>query len=355
MTPMTASTSWPLTVKVGSGFLLRSAVIGLMCLVLGVWGIYDYVVSIPTQELQYHRAEVARQFNRIAEPLLSESSEAKNTDPSNSVALVDFRQAVIANLGIEPAQSLADQVNGLEQVDTSNADASLSLNELGRLLANYLKTAGIGHTPADKVTNRWLATVGGMTVVAQTPMALDGTPIAELKPMRDAANAALNVWGDVQPPSKYDRPMQWMFILCLPFVPWYAWVAFTASKRTYQLDEDGTVHVPAGTWPRDDIAEIDMSVWMRKSKATLVHVDGRRAVLDDYVFKGLFRIIGELAHNQDPAMWTNEAKRVKPDADAVVDEGADAEASTDDPSTEKVSRDPASKVRSGNANNDNLD
>jgi len=319
MTHMNDSTSWPLTVQVSSGFLLRSAIIAVLCLVLGLWGIYDYLVKLPTQELLYHRAEVARQFNRIAEPILNTSDEAPDSDATvDDEALAGFRDAIIADLRIEPAAKLADEVNGLQQVATDDTGASISLNEIGRLLAQHLKTVDTRLTQSEKVNTSWLAIVGVMTKVAQTPVGLNGKPVEELKMMRSAANQALNDWGDVQPPSKFDRPMQWLFILCLPFVPWYAWAAITARKRKYVLDQDGTLHMPGGTWSRDDIAEIDMSLWMRKSKAWVVHVDGHRALLDDYVFKGLHRIIGVLAHAQDSDQWTMDAKRVKADAPAAT-------------------------------------
>ena len=332
MMPMHESTSWPLTVKVGSGFLIRSAIIAVMCLVLGVWGIYDYLVTIPTQELQYHRAEVARQFNRIAEPLLAQSVQNGTTEPVDDEALTSFRNAIIADLRIEPMPKLADEVNGLQAVSKDGTDESVSLNALGRLLAQSLKAAGPPATPAAQITAKWLAAVGGMTVVAQSPVALGGQPVPELNLMGVAANSALSIWGDVQPPSKYDRPMQWMFILCLPFVPWYAWSAMTAKKRKYVLDKDGTLHLPDGTWAKDDIADIDMSLWMRKSKAWVVHVDGRRAVLDDYVYKGLHRIIGALANAQYPEQWTIEAKRVKVEEPTSIDD--------DIPDTAKVNVNP---------------
>jgi hypothetical protein len=43
----------------------------------------------------------------------------------------------------------------------------------------------------------------------------------------------------------------------------------------------------------------------------VVHTDGRRVLLDDYLFKGIFRIVGELAAAQYPDLWTDEAKKIK--------------------------------------------
>jgi hypothetical protein len=50
---------------------------------------------------------------------------------------------------------------------------------------------------------------------------------------------------------------------------------------------------------------------MAKSKAWAVHVDGTRVLLDDYVYKGLWKIVGALAAAQNPDTWTTDAKLVK--------------------------------------------
>ena len=115
-----------------------------------------------------------------------------------------------------------------------------------------------------------------------------------------------------------------VFILCLPFAPWYAWTLIKHGRRRYRLDEDGTLHLPEGTWAAEDIADIDMGTWMKSSKAWVVHTDGTRVMLDDYIYKPLWRIVGELAASRYPEAWTEEAKPVKPKADENADEDDDA-------------------------------
>jgi hypothetical protein len=82
-------------------------------------------------------------------------------------------------------------------------------------------------------------------------------------------------------------------------------------RQVYTLEDDGSLQMPQGTWPADDIADIDMDRWMAKSIAHVVHKDGRRVMLDDYKFKNMHRIVGELAHRFHPEAWTAEAKPVK--------------------------------------------
>ncbi|MCH2135360.1 MAG: hypothetical protein MK101_02130 [Phycisphaerales bacterium] len=308
---MDNTTSSELTVKVGSGFLIRSALIAVLCLVLGLWGIWDYVVAIPNQALQYQRAEVARQFNRAVEPILNGSTKTISKETAQGL-----RDAIISDLTIDRDASLAQEVAGLHTVakDAGNGDTEPSLSELGRLVAMAVQRRASDtspKTPADTSTTAWLKAVGAMAAITLTPTNVDGSPHEALGALHNESESALKSWGDVQPPSKYDRPIQWLFILCLPFVPWYAWTALVAMRRTYRLDAEGTLHMPEGSWISHDIADIDMSRWMAKSKAWVVHEDGTRVLLDDYVFKGLHRIVGRLAAQRHPDDWTDEARPVK--------------------------------------------
>ena len=38
-------------------------------------------------------------------------------------------------------------------------------------------------------------------------------------------------------PGEYDRLTQWAFMLCLPCVPYFLWMYFTANRRVYTLDD----------------------------------------------------------------------------------------------------------------------
>ena len=320
---MSESANWPLRAGIGPGFLIRAVLIALMCLVFGVWGIYDYVYKLPTQARVWHRAEVARTFNRLAEPIANGS-----TQKVNAAAMTAFSTAVLNDLKLEDDPYLVDEENGLQAVeDDAESGDKLTLARQA-LVAALLKAQGESQQPSTtdtgtlQLTRRWLATVAAMVQIAQTPTTIDGTPAPQLGQALVLSNAALQQWGDVQPPSKYDRPMQWLFILCLPFVPWYAWQAVHCGRRRFQLDQDGTMHLPEGTWTKDQLASIDMHRWMAKSKAWIVHVDGTRVLLDDYVYKGLWKIVGALAASQDPATWTADAKLVKA-ADKETEDAGD--------------------------------
>jgi len=149
----------------------------------------------------------------------------------------------------------------------------------------------------------------------------------------DLVDEKLLEYGSITPPSTYDRPMQWLFIICLPFGLYYFWVYWKMSKRAraYRLEDDGTLSTPEGTWSADHVVDIDMSRWVAKTgnarstwTAKLILDDETSLLLDDYIYQDMHLIIGTYAHRFYPQDWTPLAKRVK-NEDVECDEG-----STDD-------------------------
>jgi hypothetical protein len=128
-------------------------------------------------------------------------------------------------------------------------------------------------------------------------------------------------------PSKFNRMTQWVYIACLPMAPIFFILFLNANRQRYALDDDGTLHfqgdkeLRSGTWKPADIAEIDMSRWMAKSIATVVHADGRRLKLDAYLHKNLHLIVGAIASRLYPDKWDAEARVAK---DAAGDESGDS-------------------------------
>jgi len=175
-----------------------------------------------------------------------------------------------------------------------------------------------------------------LLLVAQNPLW-----IASLEVFRNALNSVgkniqdeayallvseLAIYGNVTPPSKFDRPMQWVFILCLPFGFYYLWKYVQMKKRSriYCLDNEGTLSTPEGIWQSSEIADIDMSRWIAKSgnsrstwTAKVIVGDNQPILLDDYIYNDMHLIIGALAHRFYPDQWTPLAKRVRID---VADE-----------------------------------
>jgi len=103
-------------------------------------------------------------------------------------------------------------------------------------------------------------------------------------------------------------------------------------RQRYRLDDEGALHFTgdkqqgAGVWAANEIADIDMSRWMRKSIAWVVRNDapssaGNRLKLDAYQHRNLEKVVGALASRFHPEQWDDEARpvKVKPEGDAVRD------------------------------------
>ena len=243
------------TTKLAARYWLKTIIMATVCIVLGLWGVWDYAVAIPRDAMEAARAETLR---TVKNGLDTESgSEHRVT-------------AVVA----------LDSAIGLDD----NQDASWS-----KSLEMMMRALSVGDLESQRVA---------MELVEE----------------------GLNEYGDVTAPSKFDRPMQWMFILCLPFGVYYIWVYFKMSKRatTYLLTDVGVLTTPEGTWSPDKIADIDMSRWIAKSgnarstwTAKVVLEDGSTVILDDFIYKDMHHIIGKLAHGFYPDEWTVLARRVK--------------------------------------------
>ena len=127
---MSESNPWPLTARVSPGYLLKAVLVGIMCLVFGVWGIYDYTFALPQQSLHWHRAEVARAMNRIAEPALNGSSTPVDQD-----TLDFFTNTVRADLQVEPQPKL-------QAVLKKHSASVLTLEGLRRVLGSAVAALG---------------------------------------------------------------------------------------------------------------------------------------------------------------------------------------------------------------------
>lgn len=307
--------------RVAASYTIRSIIVAIVCLVLGVWGIWDYVEIIPRQEREFARAEVCRAFNQYAEPIVS-GGESPNE--KRATALMT---KVVDDLAIEGGASVETEIDGLRAAVSGGGGHAIDrLEELlvKRLLPEAVQRAAeaqgaeAGSTlqTGPRSESTWLAAESAMVSGVRTPTMGSGEASGVLKQGLQLAQSQLNLYGEVEQPSTYDRPMQWLFILCLPFVPWYIWGVVVNKRKRFALDIDGTLHLPGETWSPGDLADIDMSKWMSKSKAWVVHRDGHRVLLDDYIFKGVYRIVGEIASARYPDQWTDEAKKVK---EAVAD------------------------------------
>ena len=237
-------------------YWLKTIIMVVVCVVLGVWGIWDYAVAIPQAQTGAERAAL---LTDVVQP------------------------AMETELGSEEraAASVLLEVN-LERLDVNT-------------------------------NQEWITAVG----VFKTALVSNTVSTVEYESF---LQEELNKYGNITPPSKYDRPMQWLFIICLPFGLYYFLVYLKMKKKAtgYRLDDDGSLSTPDGCWKADEIQGIDMSRWISKTgkarttwTARAIMDDGTPVLLDDYIYSDMHLIIGALAHRFYPEEWTPLARRVK--------------------------------------------
>ncbi|MHC4989417.1 MAG: hypothetical protein ACYTGC_00410 [Planctomycetota bacterium] len=150
-------------------------------------------------------------------------------------------------------------------------------------------------------------------------------------------------------PGKFDRITQIIAMSCLLGAPYFFWMFATARRQVYRLEDDGTLLGPGMSWAADDIVDIDMDRWMAKSVAFVVHRDGRRLKLDDYIHRDMHLIVGRLATRFHPDQWHEDGKLRKavggPTGDDTPPGPADAEA---EPKPEVAVEDAAAEPASSN-------
>jgi hypothetical protein len=257
-----------ITTSLATRYWLKTIIMAIVCVVLGFWGVYDYVVVIPDAIQDATRADL--QNNYVKDALYVEMG-AEERDK----AAVALHVALEEDAGLDP---------------------------------------------------QWKNTL------LLFKSAVESSDGATLREAQDVLNENLNAYGSVVPPSKFDRPMQWLFILCIPFGFYYFWAYFKMKKKanTYRLEDSGTLVTPEGTWSSEEIEDIDMERWISKTgkarttwTAKVVVSDHAPVLLDDYIYEDMHLIIGKLAHRFYPKEWTPLAKRIK--VEIETEEGGEEE------------------------------
>lgn len=283
-------------------FLMQNVAFLLLCLASGLYGVWKYVHTIPRAEAIVARGEVYGTVKQSMETIRDETAAP----------------ATAATARTEAQTLIADRMAELPADLEANPDLTT-------------------FRPLDDAQWKGELDLMALTVTELPPYAQAATLSDSLRTRVEFILGRVDAAGRVKNPSRLDRVVQWVFILCLPFVPWFAWVIWRNLKRGYRLEDDGTLVTIDGRWPKDEIAEIDMGRWMEKSIATVVHTDGRRTNLDDFIHRGTDRIVGSLAHERMPDAWTPEAKPVKGKKGAAEEAGGPE-------ATDEASKEPAGEA-----------
>jgi len=277
-----------INVTIARGYAWRMIIIGAACVVLGAWGVYDYAVDIPRRQGLLER-----------QALLELCRDALETEQAGASLTPEAQKAM------EAITAEVEQIMRRELGETlDNQQAPLTQAQKAELQQQFAQALG---TSRDA---EWVALLGAITqgLYSERRFPLTEYAYPQASQAHEETQRILDEIGQVTAPGKYDRATQWAFISCLPCAAYFFWMYFAAKRRRYTLDDDGTLHSPAGAWKADEIADIDMSRWMAKSIAWAAHNDGRRVKLDDYKFRGLNRIVGGIASRLYPDDWDQDAR-----------------------------------------------
>ena len=304
--------------KIAGRYAARIIVAAAVCAVFGLWGIYDYTIKIPRRQLLTDRLQ-----------MLEQCREALVTPQLRSGLADESKEALEAVL----LQELTlDESSRQERADLASSLEFASSDEIKQKLGEIVLSR-------DDV--RWLMI---LAVIEEGLKSRRDLPLQDYPPAFAAyqlTSTAIDVIGPVTAPAKYDRIMQWGFIICLPFVPYFLWAFVVARRRVYELDDNNTLHMPNDAWKADQIADIDMSRWMAKSIAYVVHSNGTRVKLDDYKYQNLHLIIGAVASRLYPGRWDAEANAIDTTPPGQTD-GSGAPAPAASPATASGGGDPPS-------------
>jgi len=300
-------------------YAFKMLLVGALCLVLGLWGVWDYFVHIPNQQRAYERFLVCE--------AVRDTIDLHTASTSDPATRQERREEALGLVNAE-IESLIERETAIGETDissTSDADRE-------QLKAAVESLRG-------GAQEEWLKVLAIFQAALTNPPPA-GQPLSGAHQLAwELAGQGLSAFDDAEPPSPLDRATQIIFILSLPFAPWALWSLVRTKAQVYQLEDDGTLITPDGTFAKDDIADIDMGRWMKKSIAYVVTRDGRRIKLDDLYFRNLHLIVGAIASEFYPDQWTEDARMVKSQQDETpTDEAADEPAESAASSNSDVRR-----------------
>ena len=290
------------TVVLAPRYWVEKTIFAIICLVLGVWGIYDYAVAIPNQERAWEWRSLLTTYQKVFDSW---------QEPEFNDALKKASETLKEKIKTEI------HPNSANKEDEKNSPVKLEIKtslENSESVLGYL-WLGLGIVQKESKT----------AVLLEEKKQLPDSLI----PIKNFVLDGLNQVGEIEKPSDFDRYIQWAFILCLPYAFWLFLNIFIKKNESkkYKIDlKSKMLTVPLGTFSYSQnnnntkdtksITAIDMSSWSSKTgsarkswMAWVITKDERKICLDDFPFKGMHKIVGEIAHHLEPELWTKEAKK----------------------------------------------
>ena len=284
-------------------WVIQMSLMTVLCAVFGVWGWYDYSVKIPMDELGYQK-QVA--FTNVKSGLEAHANGEDNALQTAVQAVQAARQQLSESMTegeIEELKSVRQEMESQFKLELQRAQ------DEGLVSVEFNYTAELGTVAQARL--RWSLEIdrlaAGLLAVGQDRWARGSDSFANFV---EGVSNGITAYQKFPVPNKWNRMVQWLFILCGPYSVVAGLQLIGGLRKKYSVDDEGNFHHPQGSWGATEISDIDMSRWMSKSVAKIVHADGRTAKVDDYVHQDADQIIGAIAHRLRPEEWTDHAKAV---------------------------------------------
>ena len=284
-------------------WVIQMSLMTVLCAVFGVWGWYDYSVKIPMDELGYQK-QVA--FTNVKSGLEAHANGEDNALQTAVQAVQAARQQLSESMTkgeIEELKSVRQEMESQFKLELQRAQ------DEGLVSVEFNYTAELGTVAQARL--RWSLEIdrlaAGLLAVGQDRWARGSDSFANFV---EGVSNGITAYQKFPVPNKWNRMVQWLFILCGPYSVVAGLQLIGGLRKKYSVDDEGNFHHPQGSWGATEISDIDMSRWMSKSVAKIVHADGRTVKVDDYVHQDADQIIGAIAHRLRPEEWTDHAKAV---------------------------------------------
>ncbi|MAV54810.1 MAG: hypothetical protein CMJ28_02505 [Phycisphaerae bacterium] len=301
-------------------WVIQMGLMTVLCAVFGVWGWYDYSVKIPLDELGYQK-KVA--FSNVKAGLEAHANSEANALQTAADGIKVAAQQLTDSMTKSEAEELR-QARG--EMQSQFKEQMEQAQQEGLVSATFNFRSNLGTVARERLS--WTLQVDrmivGLALVDQGEWTRDSDAFANFV---DGVSEGVTAYQKFPVPNKWNRMVQWLFILCGPYSLFTAFQLIGGLRRKYSVDEEGAFHHPEGTWLANEITDIDMSRWMSKSVAKVIHTDGRIAKIDDYIHQDADKIIGEIAHRLRPSEWTDHAKAVSNNSPSDETDTASDEAS----------------------------
>ena len=236
-------------------FWFKTIMMVIVCFVLGVWGVYDLVITIPWENEAASRHEfLTLQLQPAMDPPY---------DPQKRINVSELLQTRISNGDGKDEHWLASMKLFKDALDGGDEHVQRAANET---------------------------------------LASDSTLYDVIKPSK----------------FDWYMQWVFAICIPFAFYYLFVYIKMRNKANIYRYEDDGTLTTPEGTWAPEDIIGIDMSRWIAKTgnarstwTAKVDVGEDKKIVLDDYLFKDMHLIIGAIGHRFYPNEWTPIAKSVK--------------------------------------------